>query len=124
MRNLDRRYHTGLCWLSHRLLQRAENDNEVDPRRLGTVLAAALRHRATTGRNDGMAKFTMDQTLGDVLDDPEGRAVLARELGDLVDSPMAKALRAEPLGRVLDAVGMMVPPAVLAKLQEELSADA
>lgn len=69
-----------------------------------------------------MTPFTLDQTLGDVLDDADGRSILVRELGDMVDSPMVEVLRPEPLDKVLAMVESMMSPNALARLKEELIA--
>ena len=62
-----------------------------------------------------------DLPLGELLDNPTARAVLAQVLGPMLDSPMIAQMHGMSLKKLLSMGGQALPPEVLARLDEACS---
>lgn len=61
-------------------------------------------------------------TVGELLDDPESRAIIDELVPEIASNPMISMARAMPFKVLAGMAGTMVDPKVLAELHERLQA--
>lgn len=70
-----------------------------------------------------MARFDLQTTtLGQLLDDPEARAIIVDVVPELPDHPMVGFARGMPAASVLQMAAGQVPAATLDELRRRISA--
>lgn len=68
-------------------------------------------------------RFDLDTTtLGQLLDDPDARAIIDELVPELPDHPMVGMAKGMPVNTVLAFAGGQVDPAVVAELKERITA--
>lgn len=68
-------------------------------------------------------RFDLDvATIGQILDDPEAKAIIDETLPGATDNPMVSMVRSMPAASVLNMAGGRVDPAVVARLRERIEA--
>ena len=68
-------------------------------------------------------KYDLDvTTLGELLDDPQARAIIVEIVPELPGHPMVSMVRGMPANTVLAMAGGQLPPEKAAQLKEGISA--
>lgn len=61
-------------------------------------------------------------TIGQLLDDPQAKAIIDETIPGATDNPMVSMVRGMPAASVLQMAGGRVDPSVLTQLRERLEA--
>lgn len=67
-----------------------------------------------------MGKFTMNSTLGEILADKDGRAVLEKYLGNLINHPIVNMLRDKTIGEILTLARGKISDQQINAIKEDL----
>ncbi len=90
---------------------------------LGLTATPALAAETATAAAPAAAKFsTATSTIGDLLDNPSAKAVLAKHMAALVDNPQIEMARTMTLKQIQGMAGDMITDEVLAKVDADLAA--